>query len=191
MILCALVAASAAQAQEFSAQGIAHNNHGQVAQTKVFVENQNVRVEPVGGISYEILDTEKGVGYYIVPAKKIALKQNPEASKTNIDSYTIGNDVCAKISTKAIPATCTKLGVEAVNGRPADKWELVQDFHTSKLKSTIWVDRALRLIVRARSVAGSFDLVNIRLGKQPATLFVIPPDYKHTEMGWVTFKRVK
>jgi hypothetical protein len=128
---------------------------------------------------------------------------------------------------------CNRIGVESVNGRPAEKWELVNSAQEQSGKMIIWLDQERRIPVRQSlpdgasmemrlvgsetldgrntekwemkatrpggqsSVAyqwfdpelnmnireeqpGGFvsELRNIRIGKQPVDLFIVPPGYK-------------
>jgi hypothetical protein len=43
---------------------------------------------------------------------------------------------------------CNRLGVESVNGRPAEKWELVNSAQEQSGKMVIWIDQERRIPVR-------------------------------------------
>ncbi len=61
----------------------------------------------------------------------------------------------------------------------ADRWEMVYEVGGKKLVARRWVDRELGIWVRYTTYEGvTFDLVEIRVGPQPASLFQLPKDYR-------------
>lgn len=88
-----------------------------------------------------------------------------------------GGDPCAGLSAPNL--TCRRTGTERVNGRMADRWEMVYEVGGKKLVARRWVDRELGIWVRYTTYEGvTFDLVEIRVGPQPASLFQLPKDYR-------------
>lgn len=74
-------------------------------------------------------------------------------------------------------------GMETVNGRHAEKWELITTFKGKTQRSFQWVDRSLKATVRSTGGDGkfSFDLTNIQEGPQPDSLFQIPAGFTQIE----------
>ncbi|HEY5046419.1 MAG TPA: hypothetical protein VII49_00175 [Rhizomicrobium sp.] len=173
-----LSGATAAPAQDYSAEAVAHNMTGQSRTMKVFVSQGKIRVEPVGALSYEILDTAKQTGYFVIPGKKLAVLQPPAMVLQNGTSYSVGATPCSKVAPPpSPPATCKKLGMDKVNGRPAEKWQLTQGNLKQNFTSTVWVDRQLDAVVKAQSPRGTFALQNLHFGPQSANLFTVPAGF--------------
>ncbi len=69
---------------------------------------------------------------------------------------------------------CRKVGTEIVNGRPTVKYE----GRCSRNESCqVWVDRALRFLVKWEDGSNSRELRNIQEGEQLPTLFEIPAGF--------------
>lgn len=75
------------------------------------------------------------------------------------------------------------IGKESVNGRSTEKWEISSSRPGGQSQvSHQWHDPQLKMNIREEHPGGySRNLVNIKPGAQPRSLFVIPPDY--TEMS--------
>jgi hypothetical protein len=87
-----------------------------------------------------------------------------------------GGNPCA--GTPAKNVTCRKARSERVNGRLADLWEVEFKVGDRKLVSRQWVDRQLGAWVRWVTYEGrTVDVVDLRVGPQPADLFRVPKGY--------------
>lgn len=182
-VACAMCVATAAQALEYSAVSVAHNSMGQSRSRKIYFSNGKIRVETEGAPAYEVLDTAKRTGIFIVPAKKLCVVQPPVMAQQNIAAYSVGASPCTKIMATGGIVNCKKLGMDKLDGRPAEKWELIQVMEGQSYTSTVWVDRMLDAIVKAQSPRGTFEMQNIHFGPQLASLFVVPAGYTTTNMG--------
>jgi hypothetical protein len=169
----------AAHAVEYSADAVFHGNRGASGTNKIYISNGKIRVQPTGDPAYEIFDGAKKIDDIVVPAKKLIIAQGPKTAQLRGVRYSVGPDLCAKISTPAAPATCKKLGSELVNGRVAEKWQFNRTVHGRNLASTIWIDRSLDAIVKVlRDGKVSYELLNVHFAPQPASLFVIPAGFQ-------------
>jgi len=76
------------------------------------------------------------------------------------------------------------LGTDTVGGRKAEKWELtVTDPDGKSSNSFQWYDPVIEMNIREEGANGYFrELRNIRLGKQPDSLFRVPAGYKEITM---------
>ena len=91
-----------------------------------------------------------------------------------VRAYDSGNP-CAGID----GVTCTKVGVETVNGYPCDKWQF-----SGKENQTVWVSQQLHFPIKTVTQEGTTtEFSNIKQGPQDAGLFTVPPDYKKFDMG--------
>ncbi len=81
-----------------------------------------------------------------------------------------------------------KLGSETVAGRETVKWrctgELKPEPGEPASDTTIWFDRELKFPIRDVNDSGDvFEVRNIKIGRQDASLFKIPPGFKKFDMG--------
>jgi hypothetical protein len=180
--LFAIYATSAAQAIEFSADAVAHNSTGQTRTSKIYISNGMVRVDQAGALFYEVLDTKKQSGHFIVPTKKLNVEQPAVMAAQNAAAYNVGATPCIKIVAIGGLVNCTKLGMDKVGGRPTEKWKLIMVSQGMAYISTLWVDRTLGLIVKSTSDRGTFEIQNVHFGPQAASLFVVPSGYTTKQM---------
>ncbi len=74
--------------------------------------------------------------------------------------------------------TCTRLGIEVVNGRSAEKWRLIWSSGGVPITRHQWVDRELGITLRSEPAERQWlELRNLRIGPQPAALFAIPKGF--------------
>lgn len=73
----------------------------------------------------------------------------------------------------------TMLGVEKLQGREVEKWEMVMTQGAQQQRSTRWFDPQLNLAIKEQNPGGYLrELRNIQVGPQPPALFTIPSDYR-------------
>jgi hypothetical protein len=70
--------------------------------------------------------------------------------------------------------TCKKLGVEQVNDRTCDHWQITDK--KGKV-SNVWIDQKLHFPIKSVSEDSTRELSNIEEGEPDASLFQIPPGY--------------
>lgn len=75
-------------------------------------------------------------------------------------------------------------GVEQVNGRKAEKWEMTAEYpNGQKTVSYQWYDPVLQMIISEEQPGGfTRNLVNIRQQPQPAALFTVPAGFKEMDL---------
>jgi hypothetical protein len=76
------------------------------------------------------------------------------------------------------------VGKDTVNGRATEKWE-IKAMRPGGQSSVAyqWFDPELNTNIRVEQAGGFvYELRDIKIGKQPADLFVVPPGYKLTSM---------
>ncbi|MEZ5540483.1 MAG: DUF4412 domain-containing protein [Pseudomonadota bacterium] len=76
------------------------------------------------------------------------------------------------------------LGVETVNGRKAEKWEMTAQYPNGQsMVSYQWYDPALQMIISEEQPGGfKRDLINIRQEAQPAVVFSVPAGYREVSL---------
>ena len=76
--------------------------------------------------------------------------------------------------------TCKKVGVEQVNGRTCDHWQITDK---SGKVSNVWIDQKLHFPIKAVGEDSTWELSNIQEGEPSASLFQIPSGYTKMDMG--------
>ncbi len=76
--------------------------------------------------------------------------------------------------------TCKKVGVEEVNGRACDHWQIT---HKNGEVSNVWIDEKLHFPIKTVSEDSTWELTNIKEGEPSASLFQIPAGYTKMDMG--------
>ena len=74
-------------------------------------------------------------------------------------------------------STCKNIGIEEVNARAADHWEITEV--TGGVYS-LWVDEMLRFPIKI-SRGSTLELINMREGEPDASLFRVPANYQKTD----------
>ncbi len=76
--------------------------------------------------------------------------------------------------------TCKNMGVEDVNGRTCDHWQITDK--EGKV-SNVWVDQKLHFPIKTVTQDSTWVLTNIKEGEPDASLFQIPAGYTKMDMG--------
>ncbi len=76
--------------------------------------------------------------------------------------------------------TCKKVGVETVNGRTCDHWQITDK--NGKV-SNVWIDQKLHFPIKTVGDDSTWELSNIQEGEPSASLFQIPSGYTKMDMG--------
>ena len=76
--------------------------------------------------------------------------------------------------------TCKNLGVEQVNGRTCDHWQITGK--NGKVVN-VWVDQKIHFPIKTVSEDSTLTLTNIKEGEPDASLFQIPAGYTKVDLG--------
>jgi Domain of unknown function (DUF4412) len=76
--------------------------------------------------------------------------------------------------------TCKRIGVEEVNGRTCDHWQIIDK--NGKV-ANVWIDQKLHFPIKTVSEDSTLTLSNIKEGEPSASLFEIPAGYTKMDMG--------
>jgi len=77
-------------------------------------------------------------------------------------------------------SSCKKVGVEDVNGRSCDHWQITD---SQGKVSNVWVDQKLHFPIKSVTSDTSWQLSNIKEGEPEASLFEIPSGYQKMDLG--------
>ena len=234
--LCLITSALAGQV-EFSAEVIQSIPQQEPQHGRIYVGNDEVRTDmTVGGRTMiQIINMKKQTAYMLDPAQKTYMER--EAAPGEMIPGGGAAETAANPCAGMQNLSCKKIGVEKVNGRPAEKWVLENTSRGQSGKMTVWIDKArhipireilpdgssmeMRLLgketvngratekweVKAKRPGGQgsvsyqwfdpelntnirveqpggfeYELRDIKIGKQAADLFVVPPGYKLMSM---------
>ena len=187
ILISALALAWDAGAQELSADQVGQDASGHTFKSKIYMGQGKLRIEsqeaPTTGsnafdMPVTILDLTAGTGVLLNPNQKTYMDQPPIVARRNVALWKLpGNTPCAKNSNSNGSATCRQIGMESVNGRNAEKWELVMTVGGQTATLHVWLDAKWHFILKQDGLGATGELLNIKEGPQPASLFEVPPDY--------------
>ena len=173
------------RAQEFSADVVyldtnnlnapAHENTSHPS-SKLYVSRDKVRLETNGLTGTVVLaDKSEHTAVALEPKKKAyrPLASGP-SEYFRVDD---ADNACPNWQTFAEQKiVCEKIGPEVVNGRETVKY---QNKGASEAAPTaVWVDKALKFVIKWQAADIGAELRNIKEDKQAADLFAVPSDYK-------------
>ena len=185
LLLALLSAAAFAQMPQFSADVVTtspHNNMGPM-KGKMYFSANKMRMETSyeGHQSIMISDLPSKTAYVLMPQERMYMEMNanmPMGRRSHGPEFRAydPHNPCSTIQ----GATCKKVGVETVNGRSCEKWEITE----RNDKMTVWIDQKSKISIKTVHQDGStVELKNIQEGPQPASLFQIPAGYTKMDMG--------
>ena len=152
---------------------------------KIFSNGQKIRLDMSSGDMLSrsegtsiIIDLTAHSRYVLMHAQKMYIETDTESDEAGsaeggipqIGPYN-PDSPCANQG----GVTCTKAGIEVVNGRVCDKWIYAGNTE----KQTMWLDQALHVSIKTVQAGGiTSSLENLHLGPQDPNLFAIPKDYR-------------
>ena len=148
MLFTSFMAIAATGQVEFSADVIQSMPQQESRQGKIYVGNDQVRTDiNVGGKTMiQIIDLKQQTAYMLDPGQKVYMerKAGPGELKPGGGGPAKNSDPCAGMQNLA----CSRIGVEAVNGRSAEKWELENTALGQSGKMVIWLDKERHIPIR-------------------------------------------
>jgi hypothetical protein len=172
-------------AQDFSADvvylsngkaGAASNGTGTSSRpsSRLYVSKDKLRLE-THGLNDTVLVADRGerTAFALLPSQKAyqALATGPS------EYFRVENpdDACPdwqKVSDRKID--CEKVGPEVVDGRQAMKY---QNKRASDTATAVWIDLALKYVIKWEDASAGAELRNIKEAQQSADLFTLPSNY--------------
>jgi hypothetical protein len=190
-------------AQEFSADVIVKGSDGKMSTGKLYHTaskdryDSSVEVPTIPGgkpgrivEARMIMDREQKLIYIVEPQQKVILVNSLLQGVSIAATGGSSDNSCAEIANTLGPMAprlflvgCKRSGSENVNGRSTVKWEVHMKVGTLELgPSTVWVDSQLKTGIKWQLGGDSGELHNIQPGSQPASLFVLPADYRRQDL---------
>jgi len=154
---------------------------------KVYVNQDHMRMDmnggPAGGM-VTITNFATKTTDMLMQAQRMYMEFNSDQGMTgrrpgmapNIKPVADPNNPCAGDS----GMTCKNLGVEEVNGRPCDHWQMT-DKNGRVFNS--WIDQKLHFPIKSVTPDTTWQLTNIKEGEPEASLFEVPAGYRKMDMS--------
>jgi hypothetical protein len=175
-----------AQAQEFSADvvyldtnspnapanGTVSASH---ASSKLYVSKDRIRLE-TNGLTGAILLADRAEHTAVVLQPKKKAYQPLASGPSEYFRVENANDACPSWQVFAEQKiVCEKVGPEVINGRETVKY---QSKGTLEAARAVWIDKALKFVIKWQVAGNAAELRNIKEERQAADLFALPSDYK-------------
>ncbi len=151
---------------------------------KIYVSQQHMRMEMGGGpgggpimitnFATQTMDTLMPQQHMYMEFKADQMRR--PGMGPNIRPVPNPNNPCAGEP----DMTCKNLGIEQVNGRTCDHWQVTRK---NGEVSNMWIDQKVHFPIKTVTQDSSWELTNIKEGEPAASLFVIPPGYQKMDMG--------
>jgi hypothetical protein len=190
LALVSLLASAAFAQQEFSAEVLNNSNQAASATAKIYASKDKVRFEGFqqnGHTGAMIINLAAQTTDILIPERKMYLESTTGRGPGGQRSFNFfraadAENACDEWKKMAAKpgGSCQKVGSEVVNGRNTVKY---QGTSADGDVSTVWIDPKLRFPVKWQGKNSGGELRNIQEGAQPASLFVVPPDYQKMDMG--------
>ena len=182
LVLSAVAVGQVYTPQPFSADIAATSHNGQQMTGKYYFSPPSFRMDMAqkGQSLSVIVDGSTQTSYTVMHDRHMyietkANQTNPMAARAPQGPTFDASHPCGK------DMTCQKVGTETVNGRVCDKWVGTdKQGHTG----TGWIDQKLMYPIKAIGNDGSsWDMTNIKEGRQDASLFQPPAGYQKMDLS--------
>jgi hypothetical protein len=191
-LLITAVLPFAVRAQEFAADTVTHDSSGKIYRGKVYRSATMIRAESAtpganpNGATIVIVDIARQTSNTLAPNQKMNMVAHGLGALNKVGiALPVNENPCTSVRGGPPPAGtgCKKLGEETVNGRHTTKWEVTETINGHAGAQTVWVDGNLHSMVKLQFGPFTEELLNIQEGPQPASLFVVPADYRQMDVG--------
>jgi hypothetical protein len=182
------IPALAQMPQPFSADFSTTSANGNVhVKGKFFVSVPNMRMEMADygqrqtadafGVETTIIaDVTTKMAYMLRPEQQTYMEMPLDPNDAMMQRMPKLQNFAGDPCTGRTDATCKKLGTEAINGRPCDKWEITEK---SGNKETLWMDQKIHFPIKSQTAGGTTsEFTNIKEGAQDPALFKVPAGYR-------------
>ncbi len=174
-LVLAIALGLAAVAQEFSADVIS-NFKGQTFNSKMYFEKDKWRTESEnkGMKAISIVRKDKNLLWNLMPDQKMYMEMAIPEQQLRGMSKAVADEISRK-----------KVGTEQINGMPCDKFEISHKNKATGQTEVLyqWLNRdGIPVKTAARDGSWSTELKNIKMGRQPDSLFEVPAGYTKQKM---------
>ena len=155
--------------QEFSADMVSRSGR-QTVQAKFYVSGDKMRTEMPGNVV--IMRLDKNLTWIIMLQQRMYMEQPLKPKDLPKTSKELGGEI-ERIS----------LGMETVDGKPAEKFKVVYTEGSARLTVYQWIrDSKFPVKIEAENGSWSVEYKNLSVGPQPAALFELSPGLQKLSM---------
>jgi hypothetical protein len=142
---------------------------------KLYVRDRHVRID--WGVFADVFDLGQRKGWRIQSATHTYADLADKDLSTYAPEMTEGS-ICPSAN---LPSACKLVGKEEINGRTANKWDVLNPhgFHVY-----FWTDDKLEVALRCDIGAPVYNVTNLRETAVDKTVFELPSGYKRVERWW-------
>jgi hypothetical protein len=142
---------------------------------RLFLRSRHVRID--WGSFADVLDLTLRKGWRIDPGTQSYAELVDKDLSTYAPEMTNGS-ICSHAS---VPSACKFVGKEEMNGRMANKWDLLNPhgFHVY-----FWTDEKLEIALRCDIGSPVYNVTNLHETAVDKTVFEIPSGYKRVVRWW-------
>ena len=143
--------------------------------SKLYVSKDKMRLEPQGlSNTIMLVDLEEHSATLLFPKEKAY--QQLATAPAQYFRVTDPENACPDWQRVTnVQATCTKVGSEDVGTRKTVKYE--SKIAAAGSSAFVWIDSALKFVIKWEDAEGGAELRNIKEGPQPTDLFSVPAGY--------------
>ena len=180
LLLSSLGSAQAPKLTPFSAdtQVTSERAGGRDMTGKIYVDEDHMRWESQGGAGGDtgimIINFATGITDVIMPEQKVYKEFGADQPRRRglpvLTDPFYPNNPCANQPDN----TCKKIGVETVNGRTCDHWEVTHQGEVANM----WIDQKIHYPIKTVTKDSTITLTNIKEGEPDSSLFRIPAEYQ-------------
>ncbi len=159
-------AGAADQLEDFSADMVSRSRAGEF-KGKIFVSGEKSRMEAEGVVTITRMD--KSAVLVLMPEQKMYMEMPLDAKAVDAAKGKMPGEL-----------ERTRIGQDTIDGKQADKYRVVYENNNQKVSAFIWIVKGFKIPVRTAAEDGSWmmEYRNIALGRQPDSLFELPPGYE-------------
>lgn len=160
-----------ASAQDFSADMVSTTKGG-VFTGKIYVAKEKTRMEMPQAITITRMD--KNIVWILMPEQKMYMEQPLKPEKVAASTDKMPGEIERK-----------HLGTETVDGKKTEKYRIVYTVENKRETIFQWVDTDSGFPIKTAAEDGSWatEYKNLKVAKQPDTLFEIPAGYQKSSYG--------
>lgn len=179
--------ATAAYGAEFSATMVQKAPNQQDMESTLYVSGDMMREETQlkGQMRIRIHDRASNTMWLLNPQEKefVEFSGQARADGAGVVDPPLPDEANSPCQQPSSGLSCTRLGVEEVNGREAEKWRFEATRQGQTVQWTEWFDKELRIPIRGEGPSGMVrELSDIEVGPQPDDLFRVPAGYQKIDI---------
>ena len=168
-VFCYAVYCEGVESQEYSADMISHSG-GQTVKSKIYFGANKMRTEMPENTVITRLD--KNLAWIVMPSEKMYMEQPINRKMLPKTSQKVEGEI-----------ERVKLGVENVDGKPAEKYKVTYKDDKNTHSAYQWI-RDSKYLVKMEALDGSWgvEYKNLTPGHQPDSLFEPPAGFQKLSM---------